>query len=256
MRGDLIRTIRALLARKSTLDGIIIETTGLANPSPVIQTMVIDQVISSQCRLDSVLCLVDCAHIGDQIGHSPDAVQQIAFSDHIVLNKIDVTSSSLEQIERKIHSINPFARISRTTRSQIAVGDIVGCCSFELERVEDQLPPLVENGHHHHDNHIHAGGISSLSFTSDTLLDADRLERWIEQLLARQGNDILRIKGVLSVVGSDKKLVLQAVNMMLEGDYVDNTLKGKCISRLVFIGRNLDREALAKGFESCCLEAA
>ena len=87
VRGDLIRTMRRLLTEKPGLDGIIIETTGLANPSPVIQTMVIDQVIGTQCRLDSVLCVIDAVNIATQLEHGPDAADQIAFSDHLVLNK-------------------------------------------------------------------------------------------------------------------------------------------------------------------------
>ena len=113
VRGDLIRTMRNLLTEKLDLEGILIETTGLANPSPVIQTMVIDQVISAQCRLDSVVCVVDALHISEQLRHGQDAADQIAFSDHIVLNKVGVAQNSSESIERMLRQLNNFAPITR-----------------------------------------------------------------------------------------------------------------------------------------------
>ncbi|HSR55705.1 MAG TPA: GTP-binding protein, partial [Alphaproteobacteria bacterium] len=254
VRGDLIRSMRNLLADKPDLDGIVIETTGLANPSPVIQTMVVDQVIGAQCRLDSVLCMVDAVHILDQLADGKDAADQIAFSDHIVLNKVDDSKAEIERIEAEIRSLNPFAPITRTNRANVPLTEVLNRHSFDLDRVEGQLPPEKDADDHAHDHghsHIDATGITSVSLTCDTPLDAARLEEWLQDLLARRGYDILRTKGVLSVAGEDRKLVLQAVNMMLEGDYVGLWGDAPRQSRLVFIGRNLDREELDAGFQTC-----
>lgn len=252
VRGDLIRELRALLGTNPELDGIIIETTGLANPGPVIQTMVIDQVIGAQCRLDSVLCMVDAVHILAQLQDGTDAADQIAFSDHLVLNKIDDTAAPLEDIEGRLRLLNPFAEITRANRADVPANAVLDRHGFDLDRLESHLPADPDPHHHDHEHgHIDETGITSVSLTCDAPLDGARLEEWVQELLARQGASILRTKGVLSVLGEDRKLVIQAVNMMLEGDYVGGWGDQKRVSRLVFIGRNLDHEALEAGFQSC-----
>ena len=248
VRGDLIRGMRNLLTEKPDLDRIIIETTGLANPSPVIQTMVIDQVIGAQCRLDSVLCVVDAAHILDQLKDGADAADQIAFSDHLVLNKIDDAVAPLDDIEARLRRLNPFAAITRANRSDVPADAVLDRHGFDLDRIEAQLDPISDD--HHHD-HIDASGITSVSLTCHEPLDAARLEDWLQELLARRGTDILRTKGILSIAGEDRKLVLQAVNMMLEGDFTGPWGADARRSRVVFIGRKLDYDDLNAGFQEC-----
>ncbi|MEE2995699.1 MAG: GTP-binding protein [Pseudomonadota bacterium] len=252
VRGDLIRTMRNLLSEKSDLDGIIIETTGLANPSPVIQTMVIDQLIGAQCRLDSVLCVVDAVNISEQLKHGHDAADQIAFSDYLVLNKVDDATVPVAEIEGLLRRNNPFAPIVRANRSEVPAAGILNRHGFELERIEAQLEPIPDDDHH---DHIDATGISSLSLSSEAPMDGFRLEEWLRDMLGRFGTDILRTKGIIFVAGEDRKLGLQAVNMMLEGDFVGEWGPNARVSRLVFIGRNLERDRLEKGFLSCRSDA-
>lgn len=252
VRGDLIRTMRNLLSEKPGLDGIVIETTGLANPSPVIQTMVIDQVIGAQCRLDSVVCVVDAVNVIEQLKHGDDAADQIAFSDHLILNKIDDAAQPVAEIEALLRRNNPVAPITRTNRSDVPTNRILDRQSFALERIEAQLEPLADHDH----DHIDASGIASVALTCAQPLDAEQLEAWLQDLLARHGTDILRTKGIMSVYDEDRKLALQAVNMMLEGDFVGNWGAGPRISRLVFIGRNLNREQLNAGFRNCRQKSA
>ena len=252
VRGDLIRTLRTLLAEKPGLDGIVIETTGLANPSPVIQTLVIDQVIGAQCRLDSVLCMVDAVHILGQLADGTDAADQIAFSDHLVLNKVADATAPIEDIEAALRQINPFAPITRANRSDVPAADVLDRHGFDLERIEAQLPPDSGHDHDHdHRDHIGDSGITSVSLTCAAPLDAGRLEAWLQDLLARHGADILRTKGILSVAGEDRKLAVQAVNMMLEGDFVGEWGDEARTSRLVFIGRKLNPDALNSAFRNC-----
>ena len=256
VRGDLIRGLRKLLVERPDLDRIIIETTGLANPSPVIQTFAIDQVIGAQCRLDSVLCMVDAVHILDQLADGPDAADQIAFSDHIVLNKVGDATGDMAVIEKRIRALNPLAPITRANHADVPAGQVLDRHSFDLERVEAQLRQDAGNDDHDHDHndthgHIDRSGITSVSLTCDIPLDAARLEQWMQDLLARRGADLLRTKGILSVQGEDRKLVLQAVNMMLEGDFIGPWGDEVRTSRLVFIGRNLETADLAAGFRRC-----
>ena len=254
VRGDLIRGMRNLLAEKPGLEGIIIETTGLANPSPVIQTMVIDQVIGAQCRLDSVVCVVDAVHIDSQLADGADAADQIAFSDHIVLNKVADAGQPIDGLESTLRRINPYATITRTNRSDVPAREIINRRGFDLDRIDTQLaaePSHEDHDHHDHASHIDRTGITSVSLTCAQPLDADLLEEWLQDLLARHGTDILRTKGVLSVAGEERKLALQAVNMMLEGDFIGTWGTDQRISRLVFIGRNLDRGKLLTAFNNC-----
>lgn len=256
VRGDLIRTLRQLLGAKRDLDGILIETTGLANPSPVIQTMVIDQVIGAQCRLDSVTTVVDAAHILQQLAESKDAADQIAFADHVILNKMDAATAPPAELETQIRALNPFARITQASRAEISADAVLGRRSFDLDRIADQLiSALPEDDSHDHDHtkegHIEAGGISSVSLTTAEPIDPGRLDEWLQELLSREGYDILRTKGILAVPGEDRKLVVQAVNMMLEGGYAGSWAGEERLSHLVFIGRNLDETSLKAGFETC-----
>ena len=248
VRGDLVRGLRELLSDKSALDGILIETTGLANPSPVIQTMVVDQVIAAQCRLDSVVCVVDAVNIFAQLADGADAAHQIAFSDYIVLNKTNDAIASLDGIENRIRKLNPFAPITRANQSNVPASEVLSRNGFDLHQIEARLAPVLVSHHH---NHIDSSGITSVSLTCDGPLDAGTLEFWLEDLLARRGADILRTKGVLSILGDDRKLVLQAVNMMLEGDYLGVWRGDVRISRLIFIGKNINFEDLDRGFQGC-----
>jgi G3E family GTPase len=253
IRGDLIRTIRSLLKNKPNLDGIIIETTGLANPSPVIQTMVIDQVICGQCRLDSVVCVVDAVHILDQLETGPDAADQIAFCDHIVLNKVADTSESIKKIKNIVQQLNPLAKLTLTNHSNIPSKAVINCYGFDLDRIEKNLSPIIDEKITIHDqtNHIDRSGITSLSLTTNKPIDEEKLENWLQDLLFRYGNDILRTKGIFNIVGKDRKLLVQAVQMMIEGDFGDEWGHEERLTRLVFIGRNLKTDELREGFQSC-----
>lgn len=250
VRGDLIRSLRHLLKRDRALDGILIETTGLANPSPVIQTFTADQVLAGLARLDAVVTLVDAVHIADRLADSEDAAQQVALASVIVLNKVS-DATAVDVTEGRLRALNPHAPVLRTDRSQVDPHLILGTGSFELDRIADELE-IDDHDHDHSDhNHVSEAGISSLTLTADAPLDGGAVERWIGELLTLRGADILRMKGVLSVWGEDRRVVLQAVNMMHEGDFGRPWGDAPRRSRLVFIGRNLDTQDLKAGFEAC-----
>ncbi len=281
VRGDLIRVLSGLMKRKGGFDAIIVETTGLADPGPVAQTFFVDDDVRARTQLDSVTTVVDAKHLPLRLADSKEAVEQIAFADQIVLNKTDlVTEAELLAVEASIRRINPLAPIHRTTRSQVPLDAILGRGSFDLERITDLEPEFLNPGHgeeghvhdqhcehdhghdhHHHDHghdhgHVHdhaaEAGIKGVSLTADKPLDGIRVTNWLNQLLAEKGVDILRAKGIIDIKGDDRRLVFQAVHMILEGDYQRPwTDKDQRYSRMVFIGRDLDEAALKAGFASC-----
>ena len=273
VRGDLIRVVQGLTKRKGGFDAIIVETTGLADPGPVAQTFFVDEDVKAKTALDSVTTVVDAKHILLRLSDSKEAREQIAFADQIVLNKTDLVSEyDLKMIEARLRRINPLAPIHRAQRSNVPLEAILGRGGFDLERIVDIQPEFLgpahgeeghvhdehcdhDHDHHHHDGHDHArhdDDIKGISLRLDRPVDANKVTRWLNELLAAQGPDILRAKGILDVKGEDRRLVFQAVHMILEGD-MQGPWRNEAdrYSRMVFIGRNLDEAALKAGFEAC-----
>lgn len=281
VRGDLIRILSGLMKRKGGFDGIIVETTGLADPGPVAQTFFADDDVQSRTRLDSVTTVVDALNIETRLGDSKEALEQVAFADQIVLNKTDLVSESdLQRIEERLKRINPLAPVYRSQRSKVPLDRILDRGAFDLERIVALKPDFLNPAHgedgHVHDEHcdhdhdhghghshshdhashgpsaIHDDAVRGISIALDQPLDAHRVTRWLNDLLQRQGPDILRAKGILAVKGDNRRLVFQAVHMILEGDFQREWRDDEARqSRMVFIGRNLDETALRHGLESC-----
>lgn len=245
VRGDLIRAIRRLIQDRPELDGIVIETTGLANPSPVIQTMSVDQLIAARCRLDAVVCVVDALHVTDQLGHSVDAADQIALADLLIITK---STGPIGDIESQLQGLNPLAPVIRTENADLSASDVLDQHRHNPDRIAASLASLPG---HDHGGHIDKTGIASVTLSTDTPLDGPAFEIWLRNLLDRYGSDILRTKGILNVAGQDRKLVLQAVNMLVEAEFRESWDTGARQSRLVFIGRRLSREHLETGFAGC-----
>ena len=281
VRGDLIRVLSGLMKRKGRFDAIIIETTGLADPGPVAQTFFVDEDVRAKTQLDSVTTVVDAKHLPLRLADSREAAEQIAFADQIILNKTDLVSEAeLVEVESAIRRLNPLAPIHRAQRSNVPLDTILGRGSFDLARIEELEPDFLnpvhgeaghvhdehcghdhdhhghdhDHDHHHHGaihDHVAESGIRGISLTSEKPLDANRVTAWLNNVLQMQGPDILRAKGIIDVAGEDRRLVFQAVHMILEGDFQGPWRNGdKRYSRLVFIGRNLDETALRAGFES------
>jgi G3E family GTPase len=281
VRGDLIRVVSGLMKRKGGFDAIIVETTGLADPGPVAQTFFVDEDVRAKTRLDSVTTVVDAKHLPLRLADSREAAEQIAFADQIILNKTDlVTEAELLEVEAGIRRLNPLAPIHRAQRSNVPLETILGRGSFDLERITDLEPDFLntphgepghvhdehcghDHDHHDHDGHDHHGhdhglqdhiaesGIRGVSLSTDKPLNGNKVTAWLNEVLQAQGPDILRAKGILDIAGENRRLVFQAVHMILEGDYQRDWKAGEArSSRMVFIGRNLDEAALKAGFEA------
>ncbi|HEX7391121.1 MAG TPA: GTP-binding protein [Acidiphilium sp.] len=248
VRGDLIRIIGGLMKRRDKFDGIIVETTGLANPAPVAQTFFVDEDVRAKARLDAIVTVVDAKHLPARLKDSHEAQDQIAFADVIVLNKLDlVTPEELAEVEKQIRAINRYADIHHTTRSDIDADKLLGINAFDLDRVLRSVPDFLDD-----DSHTHDDDLNSISLTVAAPLDAEKFNAWIGGVLATQGQDILRTKGILDFAGEDRRFAFQAVHMMADGDYIGPWKPDEAReSRIVFIGRNLNRPQLRRGFESC-----
>ncbi|QIB33281.1 CobW family GTP-binding protein [Ancylobacter pratisalsi] len=249
VRGDLIRIIDGLLRRKDDFDGIIVETTGLADPAPVAQTFFVDEMVGAKTTLDAVVTVADAKWLKDRLKDAPEAKNQIAFADVILLNKTDLVSEDeLKDVEMRIRAINPFARIHRTQRSEIAIDKVLGQGAFDLDRITAIDPDFLEGGH----KHFHDEEMQSVSFASEQPLDPDKFFPWIQELTQREGPNILRSKGILAFKNDPERFVFQGVHMILDGDHQRPWRADEAkTSRIVFIGRHLDRKALEQGFLSC-----
>ena len=269
VRGDLIRIIDGLMRRKGKFDAIIVETTGLADPAPVAQTFFVDENVGKKAKLDAVVTVADAKWLRDRLRDAPEAKNQIAFADVILLNKTDLVSDAeLREVEARIRGINPYATLHRTQRAQIPLEAVLGRNAFDLERILEIEPAFLEaddHGHdhdHHHDHghahshgglkHYHDEDMQSISMKTDTPLDPDKFFPFIQNLVQVEGPNILRCKGILSLKDDPKRFVFQGVHMMLDGDHQREWKQDEeRTSRVVFIGRNLPEEMIRKGFESC-----
>ena len=247
VRGDLIRILGNLLKRKDKFDHILIETTGLADPGPVVQTFFVDEQLKEKLFVNGVVTLVDAKHILQHIDENGEAEEQIGFADVILLNKCDLASEAeLDGLEKRIRDVNALAKIHRTTRAEIEISKVMDVGGFNLDRAMEVNPHFLEDGHHHHHSHI-----SSVGIESDGDCDGKKLNDWINKLIQEQGADIFRMKGVFSVKNQPERVIFQGVHMLIDaasgGPWGERPRKNS----LVFIGRHLDREALNKGFRSC-----
>lgn len=249
VRGDLLRIIGNLMKRRHKFDHLIIETTGIADPAPVIQTFFVDDDMRDKVSLDAVVTVVDTKHIS-QHWEAEEAQEQIAFADVILLNKTDLVSSEeLDALEQKIHGMNAIAKIYRTQNSQLDMNAILGVQAFNLDNALEIDPHFLASHHHHHD---HDQEIASIAITETQPMDEMKLHNWLNGILQAQGSDIFRVKGIINMAGEENRFVFQGVHMMLEGNgdrpwKPEETRK----SELVFIGRNLDADQLREGFQQC-----
>ena len=249
VRGDLIRIIAGLMRRSRGFDGVVIETTGLADPAPVAQTFFVDDDVRRKTKLDAIVTVADARHLLEQIDRAPEAQEQLAFADVVLVNKVDlVDASGLATVERRIRNINPYAKIHRTERCGIDLAHILGRDAFNLERVLEVEPGFLTEEH----DHEHDDRIGSLSLVADRPMKPNKFVSWIQDITQRFGPDILRMKGIASIEDDDRRFVVQSVHMLLEGGSQRLWKEQEARqTRLVFIGRDLPKDLLRQGFEAC-----
>jgi G3E family GTPase len=253
VRGDLIKILTKISQRK--MDLVLIETTGLADPAPVAQTFFVDDHISQFYALDSILTVVDAKHVLvhlDEVkpdGVENESVEQVAFADKILLNKVDlVAREEIDKVKAKLHSINSGVEIIETIQSKVDPKLILNQDAFNLQKVLAMDPEFLDiDAEHQHDQRV-----SSVGFVFEEDLDLGKLEKLISFLMREKGNDLYRYKGVLPIKGKKERYVFQGVHMLFGGQFgAEWEANEKREGRFIFIGKNLDREAITKGFLAC-----
>ena len=295
VRKDLVRILQALLARPEQFDHIIVETSGLADPTPVAATFFMDNEVARRLRLDGVVTLVDALHIERHLddpgleGVDNQAVDQIVAADRIIINKTDlVDAGALPALELRMRRINQGAQLLRSSHAQVDLSQILGIGGFDSGAALIDPHFLDEHDHHHGDDghvcgehcgqpsaapegvcglpgnggygghgndgrgHAHDPSVESVSLTFSAPFDKAQLDAWLAQLLAAQGDDLFRLKGILAIAGDSRRYVLQGVHRVLDLRPADAWPYGEPhLSKLVFIGRNLDRDTLKAGLDWC-----
>lgn len=285
VRGDLIRIIEGLMKRRGKFDAIIVETTGLADPAPVAQTFFVDEDVSSKASLDAIVTVADAKWLLQRLRDAPEAKNQIAFADVILLNKTDLVShDELKEVEGRIRAINPYAKLHKTQNCQVPISEVLNRGAFDLDRILTIEPHFMESDEgddhdHDDDDHDHAhnegdhletdehgrtvhrhGGLKhyhdedmqSVSLRAEADLDPDRFLPWFSNLTQVQGQNILRSKGILAFKDDPVRFVVQGVHMLIDGT-PQRPWKPEepRESRLVLIGRDLDPEQLESEFQAC-----
>ena len=280
VRTDLVRILQTLLERPERFDHILVETSGLADPTPVAATFFMDNEVAKQVTLDGILTLVDAVHIEDHLddpklsGFDNQAVDQIVAADRIILNKSDLVSEArLEALSHRLHHLNEGAQILRSNYAQVDLSRILGIGGFTPGLA--QLPADAHDHHAHHDHrdghhdvdhvcdelcdhahdddhtHRHDPSVTSISLLFDTPFDQQRLEHALRALLAARGDDVFRMKGIIAVQGDDRRHVLQAVHRLMDFHPAQAWGDTPRESKFVFIGRNLDRARLETLLRVC-----
>ena len=261
VRGDLTETLDNMYDRIKDFDGVLIETTGLADPAPVAQTFFVEDKVVDRYKLDGIVTVVDAKHITQHLDDEKpedvenESVEQLAFADRIMLNKIDLVSDDeLKQVESRIKTINGSAPIYHTQNSLIDPKELINIGAFDLSQTLEMDPEFLDTeAEHQHDDRVTS---SSARFEGE--LNVNKLDRWIGSIMRDKGEDLFRYKGVLAVRGMEEKFVFQGVHMLFNGDFTEEIGLWKegetreC--RFVFIGRDLDHTALQKGLMECVAE--
>jgi G3E family GTPase len=256
VRGDLIRILGGLMKRRDKFDHVLIETTGLADPGPVVQTFFMDDDMKEQFFVNGVVTLVDAKHILQHIDDSSEAQEQIAFADVVLLNKADLVGpADLDALERRIRSTNALTKIHRTINAEVDLSLVLDIGGFNLDHAMELDPHFLDeeddHDHGHHHDHEHDSEVTSVGIVVDGDCDGPKLNAWLSELVRVDGADIFRMKGIFAMVGNPDRVIFQGVHMLIDAANGGPWGARERQNRVVFIGRNLDREALNAGFQAC-----
>ena len=260
LRGDLIRVVSNLVRRPGGFDGILIETTGLADPAPVVQTFYFDDLLRQHTRLDSVICVADARHLATQLRDEPEAAAQLAQADLVLLNKTDLAdAATLFEAERAVQQLNPTAELRRSVHGEVPLERLLDRGAFDISRLRVPAPRLgaAPAGPRSHvyrppDAGRHRTDVTSVSLSFARPFERSRFMRWLQRLVVERGADLLRAKGIVAFDGEERRFVFQAVHMTVDSGLDRAWVDGESrTTRLVFIGRGLDTDELNNELTHC-----
>ncbi|CAO2830225.1 unnamed protein product [Amaranthus hypochondriacus] len=264
VKHSLVQALEQLVQRKERLDHILLETTGLANPAPLASVLWLDDQLESSVRLDSIITVVDAKNLPHQLKQRadsssfPEAYNQIAFADVVILNKVDLISQehpegTLESLEKEIHKINSLANIIHSVRCQVDLSKILDCYAYDATHAT-HLEVLLEENKSLSKGDLHDASIRTLCISETQPVSLNKVRIWLEEILwdKKDGMDVYRCKGVLNILDSDELHTLQAVREIY--DIVPSRAwknEESRMNRIVFIGQCLDEDILADSFSAC-----
>ena len=251
VRNDLIETLNRLINRQDKFDYVVIEGAGLASPGPVAQAFLLEHEINQSLFLDGIITLIDSKNAWNHLKDAEVAWEQIAFSHILLLNKSDLVSNDeLKNLENHIRGVNPTAKLFNTKNAQIELNHLLDIGGFDLSNVNLSDNEFLEHALHEK-HHEHEGDITSASIVCPGTIDPDKFNNWLRMLLIMEGMDVFRAKGILNTKNSDKRYIFQSVYMLFEGRFEDSWDNRPKENKMVFIGRNLNKERLENGIQSC-----
>jgi G3E family GTPase len=255
VQGDLADTLRQLLERRrQTVDAkpferIVIEASGLASPGPVLQRMLVDPALHAHVQVDGVITMAHAKHIVQQLAEHPEASEQVAYADHMIVNHCDqCEGDELAAAEAALHACNPHADIERATRAAVDVVRVLRKQTWDSARVKAALEHGIVCGDHAHE-HRHTQGVGTLALRAEAPMDLQRLTRWLLSVSTRRSHELMRLKGILNCQAHDQAVVIQGVYEWLE--VRPGAGEPPAASALVLIGRHLDAEELRRAWAEC-----
>ena len=257
VQGDLADTLRQLLARRRQsvdappFERIVIEASGLASPGPVLQGMLVDPALHAHVQVDGVVTMAHARHIVQQLAIHPEASDQVAYADHIILNHCDqCEDEELAAAEAALHACNPHADIERATRAAVDVLRVLTKQTWDSARVKAALEHGDLCGAHDHDHaHLHTQGVGTLALRAETPMDLSRLTQWLLAVSTHRGHELMRLKGILNCQSHEQAVVIQGVYQWLE--VRQGAGEPPATSALVLIGRHLDAEEIRRAWADC-----
>lgn len=256
-RTDLIDTLRSLRDRDEGFDRVIIETSGMADPNPVAQTFFVDEDVAAHYELDAIVTLVDAMHIGahlDEIGVDgvgDQAINQVAFADRVVVNKVDlVAQHTLNDLHTRLRGVNATAEFVTSSHARVNLDDILGIGAFDLERTMAADPEWLDKEDFGHDPEL-----ESVALEVPGTVDIDAFREWLTELVDTRGPDLYRLKGIVAVAGDSRQHVLQGVHKLYEFRAGDQWGRAEPGTKVVLIGRELERGRLLAQLTACRVRA-
>ena len=259
VQGDLADTLRQLLERRrqagdtQPFEHIVIEASGLASPGPVLQGMLVDPTLHARVHIDGVITLAHAKHIVQQLADHPEASDQVAYADHIIVNHCDqCTDDTLAAAEAALHACNPHVALERATRAAVDVGRLLNQQTWASARVKAVLEHgslCSDHGHAHDHGHLHTQGVGTLALRAEAPMDLQRLTQWLLSVSTRGRHELMRLKGILHCQAHARAVVIQGVYQWLEVRLAAG--EPPAVSVLVLIGRNLEAEEIRRAWAEC-----